>query len=277
MSPPLPPRAYLCYTGLMPKKPLRPRHRRKATSWEGVEGWYRGIVGEKGSYYHQRIVMPGVLKLLDLQKNSSLLDLACGQGVLARNLPFPIPYTGVDLSASLIKSAKEQSTREDESFFVGDITESLPVKKKTFTHATIILALQNIEDGAAAIKNAANHLKKGGRLVIVLNHPYFRIPRQSAWGVDEDKKVQFRRVERYLSPIKIPIQAHPSKGKSSAVTWSFHNSLATYTEWFLENGMMIEKIEEWCSDKKSTGSKARMEDRARKEFPLFMAISVIKA
>lgn len=267
----------MCYTGFMPQKPPRPRRRRKATSWEGVEGWYRGIVGEKGSYYHQRIVMPGVLKLLDLSKDSSLLDLACGQGVLARNLPFPIPYTGVDLSASLIKSAKKQSQQPEESYFVGDITQPLPTKNKNFTHATIILALQNIEDGAAAIKNAAAHLAKGGRLVIVLNHPYYRIPRQSAWGVDEDKKVQYRRVDRYLSPLKIPIQAHPSKGKASEVTWSFHNSLSTYTEWLQKNGMVIEKIEEWCSDKKSTGSHARMEDRARAEFPLFMAISAKKS
>ena len=39
-----------------------------------------------------------------------------------------------------------------------------------------------------------------------------------------------------------------------------------------DNGFCIENIEEWISDKKSTGSKAYIEDKARKEFPLFMTI-----
>jgi hypothetical protein len=35
-------------------------------------------------------------------------------------------------------------------------------------------------------------------------------------------------------------------------------------------------MEEWCSDKKSEGAAARMEDRARKEFPLFLTILASK-
>jgi hypothetical protein len=40
--------------------------------------------------------------------------------------------------------------------------------------------------------------------------------------------------------------------------------------------LVIEKIEEWVSDKKSEGGKAAMEDKARAEFPLFMAIAAKK-
>jgi hypothetical protein len=39
---------------------------------------------------------------------------------------------------------------------------------------------------------------------------------------------------------------------------------------------VIEKIEEWVSDKKSTGPMAKMEDRARDEIPMFMAILATK-
>jgi len=35
---------------------------------------------------------------------------------------------------------------------------------------------------------------------------------------------------------------------------------------------VIEKIEEWASDKDSVGKAAKMENRARAEIPLFMAI-----
>jgi len=42
-------------------------------------------------------------------------------------------------------------------------------------------------------------------LVIVLNHPCFRIPRQSGWGIDEKNKLQFRKVIKYMSPMEIPL------------------------------------------------------------------------
>jgi len=36
-------------------------------------------------------------------------------------------------------------------------------------------------------------------------------------------------------------------------------------------------MEEWISDKKSTGAKARMENRSREEFPLFLALLAQKS
>jgi hypothetical protein len=40
----------------------------------------------------------------------------------------------------------------------------------------------------------------------------------------------------------------------------------------IDNGFLIERIEEWVSPKKSEGGMAKVEDSARAEFPLFMAI-----
>jgi hypothetical protein len=42
-------------------------------------------------------------------------------------------------------------------------------------------------------------------------------------------------------------------------------------------GFMIAKIEEWTSDKESEGKTAKQENRARAEFPLFMAIQAQKS
>ncbi len=255
-----------------------PKQKPTATSWEKVGGWYNGIVGDEGHYYHQKIILPGVLKLLDIDKTkeSSLLDLACGQGVLARQLPVNCQYTGVDISPTLIKAAKGANKNQRSEFVVSDTSKPLPIKKQDFSHAAIILALQNIENGENVLKNAAKHLQKGGRFVIVLNHPCFRIPRQSGWGIEAEKKLQYRRIDRYQTELKIPIQAHPSKGQSSETTWSFHHPLSTYSQWLKIAGFSIESIDEWCSDKISTGKNAKMENRGREEFPLFMAITCVK-
>ena len=43
-----------------------------------------------------------------------------------------------------------------------------------------------------------------------------------------------------------------------------------------DNGFLITNIEEWVSPKKSEGPMAIIEDRARNEFPLFLAIKAVK-
>jgi SAM-dependent methyltransferase len=243
-----------------------------AKNWDSSEQWYTSCVGEKGHYYHQAVVLPNALRLLG--PKGSLLDLGCGQGVMARHLATDVEYCGVDLSKALIEAAKRLTPGK--TFVVADAAGEFPVEKRDFDRACFILSLQNIENGEKAIANAGLHLKKKGKLLIVLNHPAFRIPRQSDWGVDEKSKLQYRRMNGYMSPMKIPIQTTPSKGEASEVTYSYHHPLSDYAKWLQKNKFAIVTMEEWCSDKKSEGARAKMEDRARKEFPLFMAILAVK-
>ena len=98
----------------------------------------------------------------------------------------------------------------------------------------------------------------------------------SLWGIDEAAKLQYIKINRYMTPMKIPLQAHPSKGQGSPTTISFHYPLSDYSKWLYEAGFVIDLIEEWISDKVSTGKTARMENRSREEFPLFLAIRAIK-
>jgi ubiquinone/menaquinone biosynthesis C-methylase UbiE len=250
-------------------KPYYPKNKKRDTSWQGVAKWYKKAVGEKGLYFHTSVIFPKGLKLLELAPGDSLLDLACGEGVLSRQIPKNVYYQGVDLANDLINFAKKDNPSA--RFEFGDITQPLKVDKKDFTHASIILALQNIEDYDSVFQNAAKHLRPDGRFLIVLNHPYFRIPRQTSWGIDESKKIQYRRLDRYYSPLKIPINMTPGSTEQKN-TWSFHFPLETYIRSLVDNGFVIEAVEEWLSDKNSVGKAAKMENRARDEFPMFMAI-----
>jgi len=244
------------------------------TSWENVENWYSSCVGEKGHYYHQSLIIPGTIRLLGIpeKSRSSILDLGCGQGVLARSLPNQMTYFGIDASPSLISQAKKISKHPNTHFITADVTQKLPIEKTDFDYATFILSLQNIEHPQQSIQQARAHLRKEGRLLIVLNHPCFRIPRQSSWQVDEASKLQYRRINRYQSAMKIPIQMHPGKNDPANVTFSFHHPLSAYVKFLSENQFAIIGMEEWCSDKRSEGSRATMEDRARAEIPLFLAL-----
>jgi len=246
-----------------------------SSSWQMIGKWYDQTVGEEGHYYHQAMIIPHVLRALNfsIHAPASLLDLGCGQGVLSRHLPPNVSYVGIDIAHELIAAAKRYRHPPSHQFIQGDVTQQLPLQNALFSHATLLLALQNIEHPLLLFKNASRYLQKGAPLIIVLNHPCFRIPRQSSWKVDDQKKMQYRCIDRYMSAMKIPIQAHPSKGKSSFHTLSFHHPLSDYSRWLKEAGFVIELIEEWCSDKVSEGGAAKMENRARQEIPLFMALS----
>lgn len=247
------------------------------TSWEQVKPWYDQAVGQEGHYYHQEVILPKLLKYWNLEKCKApaLLDLACGQGILARHIPAGVSYTGVDISPSLIKAAQGYDKNPKHNYLVSDITKPLKLEG-TFTHAAIVLALQNLEFPERAIKNASQYLAENGTFSMIINHPYFRIPRQTSWGIDEPKKLQYRRIDRYLTRLKIPIQAHPGKFKNTVETLSYHWPLELLTVWLKDAGFVINEIQEWCSNKTSTGSKAKMENSARQEFPLFMHISAQK-
>lgn len=231
-------------------------------------------MGDKGHFFHQTVVIPNSIRLLQIEKTSRVLDVACGQGVLARNIDGEVKYLGVDKATDLIVEAKKRDRNGNHKYIVADATKPLMINEK-FDRASIILALQNIKEPNLAIKNIANKLESGGKFLVVLNHPAFRIPRQSSWEEDKGNKLQYRRVNRYMSPLEIPINAHPGK-TNSPVTWSYHHPLEDYTKYLHEAGFLIEVIEEWTSDKQSMGKKAKQENRAREEFPMFMAILAVK-
>lgn len=243
--------------------------KKETTSWEPVEKWYQGIVGETGHYYHQHLIIPQLLKFLE--GSSSLLDLACGNGMLAHHIPSTVHYQGVDIAPSFIKAASTKDKAANHHYLLADITKPFKLGKKDFSHATLILAAQNLEHPIHAFKNAALHLKPKGKFILVINHPCFRIPRQSSWEIDKAKKLQYRRIDRYMTSLKIPIQAHPGKDKKEQ-TLSFHYPLSSFINWLQEAGFSTTRIEEWCSPKVSQGGAAKMENFSRNEFPLFMAI-----
>ena len=236
-------------------------------SWEPVSRWYDHIVGKKGHYYHQKVIIPNVIRIVG-SSNSRLLDLACGQGVLARHLGEQVDYTGVDISPSLIKRARQQSHKQ--RFIIGDASAPLPLNPNSFDWVTCILAIQDIEHADAMIAHAAKYLRHSGKMVVVMNHPCFRIPRATSW--QEDAGTRYRRVNGYMTPRTIPIRSTPSQGDRSPAVMSYHRPLSDYFHWLAEAGFVVTQLEEWVSDKQSSGSKARMENRARKEFPLFLCL-----
>jgi ubiquinone/menaquinone biosynthesis C-methylase UbiE len=248
------------------------------TSWESSASWYENLVGNKGHYYHTHVIFPKLDEMLSFTKTTKqkYLDLACGQGVFARLLPKEVHYTGVDISSSLIQEAKKRKTNCSSAFTLGDITKELPIKEEFYDTALCILALQNVQNTAAVFSNAYKALKPGGKWIIVLNHPAFRIPRRSHWYDDPKQNRRSRLLECYLSPQEIPLLTHPGQGKKSPITWSYHYPISHYINVLAQEGFYTLRMQELCSDKESEGAAAKRENYIRKEIPLFLVIEAQK-
>ncbi|MBI4199607.1 MAG: class I SAM-dependent methyltransferase [Chloroflexi bacterium] len=260
----------------MKRPPPSREPRRPFTAWDPVARWYDALVGEEGSEYHRKLVMPGALRLLDLRPGERVLDLACGQGVFCRLLQkAPVHVTGVDASEELVHLARRRSSKHI-TYLVGDARRLEELPSESFDAMACLLAIQNIDPVEPVFDTCARLLRPGGRLVLVLTHPCFRVARQSGWGWDEERELQYRRVDRYATPLKVPIQIHPGS-QPRRVTWTFHRPLQTYVQGLVRAGMWVDVLEEWASHKASQpGPRANAENLARQEIPLFLALRAVK-
>jgi ubiquinone/menaquinone biosynthesis C-methylase UbiE len=260
------------------RKPPRDRSRQAPkTDWGGVAKWYDELVGDEGSEYQREVVLPGVMRLLAPKSREMMLDIACGQGVLARMLhDRGVKVTGVDAARQLIAAARQRSDPAV-TYHVADarhLADLLPVDH--FDAAACVLAIQNIHPIQGVFDGVARVLKPTGRFVIAMMHPAFRGAKETSWGWDQKEMVQYRRVERYLIPRKTPIVAHPGKDPD-AYTWTFHKPIESYVKAARNAGLLIDALEEWPSHKTSTsGPRAAAENRAREEIPLFLALRAVR-
>ena len=266
------------------------------THWGEFAHWYDGLVGDSGSDYHQHVVLPGVLRMLHVHPGEVILDVACGQGVLCRELHRKrCKVTGVDAGGELIRLAQERSDPAI-TYKVVDAREvgklSAVPEFTPFHAATCVLAIQNIDPVQGVFDGVAKLLAPGGRFILVMMHPAFRVPKHSHWGWDANARadggarhhtrahardaIQYRRVDRYLLPMKEPITVNPGKSATGRV-WAFHRPLQHYINALGAAGLVIDRMEEWPSHRTSDpGPRADAENRARREFPLFLALRAVK-
>jgi ubiquinone/menaquinone biosynthesis C-methylase UbiE len=269
----------------------------KSTSWGKVATWYDKMINDENSYQN-KVILPKVIRILEdnVKKNNSevILDLGCGVGFFTEKFynrfvdvkasdEIKNKIIGVDIGAESIEVAKTKTNSEIE--YHANTAESLPfIKNMSVDKITIILALQNIKFVQKCISECGRVLKKNGKMIVVMNHPYFRIPKNTSWNWDSENFKQYRRVDRYLSPFEIEIDMNPgkkdktAKEKKESTTLSFHRPMSWYLNEFVKQGLFVEDMQEWISHIATDQGpkKTPALEFARQEFPLFMSFVLVK-
>ena len=257
------------------------------TGWNAVAQWYDEYLAGDDTY-QAKVIAPNLLRMLAVKKGERVLDLACGQGFFSTLCAQAgAKVTGVDIAPALIAKAHESAKATEASVpsgsslsYVTASADATGLPSAAFDAGIIVLALENIARTQETLAELSRVLVAGGRAVIVLLHPAFRIPQHADWQYSAKKSLQQRVVDRYLSEFSISILERPHAGGTHAKevsTKTYHRSLQWYSKALRNAGFGIMGIEEWISHKKSQpGPKQKIEDAARKEFPLFIALEIRK-
>ena len=249
------------------------------TSWERVATWYDGWVGDRGSAYHRELAIPAVLDLLQPQPGEAILDVGGGQGVLAPYLvEAGASVTVVDASAKLISAAKRRHRSvKGARFLVGDARRLPAVSGLAgggHDAATLMLSIQDMDPLEEVVRGVSWALGPRSRVVLLMTHPAFRQPRHSGWGVDEGRKLTYRRIDAYLGEMAVPMKSLAG----GLPTRSFHRPISTYVNALAEAGFATDamlEIPDLPPDRRP-GRASRGDARAAAEIPIFLGLRAVR-
>ncbi len=112
--------------------------------------------------------LPALVDLLPPPRGVAL-DVACGEGRVARALKERgFEVRGIDISPALVHAARELDGAFDVT--VGDAA-AMPFASGTFDLAVCSLALMNMDDMPAVVRELARVLKHGAHLCLSVLHP----------------------------------------------------------------------------------------------------------
>jgi len=242
------------------------------TDWDPVAHWYDGWMGSQGGKFHRELAIPLVLDLLDAQPGEQILDIGAGQGVLAPYIAATgARYTGLDASSKLVGLGKKHHGRYG-TFLLGDgcnLADTPGLHSQSFDAAIFLFSIQNMDPLHAIFASVDWALKPCSRVVLLITHPCFRVPRQSGWGWDAERKLQYRRVDRYLTALPVPMKAYGNT--QTGATRNFHRPLQDYINGLAQHGFLVEQMEE-ISGQQVHQARSKAETLAQQEIPLFLAL-----
>ena len=158
--------------------------------WDGVyrHEWESG--GVLGGNYHRDYgpIHDAVISLI--KHGNSVLDIACGAGLLCRKIKQRLPGTQV-LGVDFAQYTVEQNRKRDESLGVEyeylDIRNSLGSLERRFDVVMMCEILEHLDKPEEVVRAALGLLKTGGRFILTCPHND-EIPDPEhvrCWGHDE--------------------------------------------------------------------------------------------
>jgi ubiquinone/menaquinone biosynthesis C-methylase UbiE len=133
--------------------------------------WANSLDNNNWRNYYLRRGQSDVISLLKLKENMSILDIGCGTGwalgQTARLIDNKGSFYGVDLSAKMIKKAKENFKTKENFHFIKANAESIPLDDNLFDAIICTNSFHHYLHPDKALKEMYRLLKTGGKVYIL--------------------------------------------------------------------------------------------------------------
>jgi ubiquinone/menaquinone biosynthesis C-methylase UbiE len=199
----------------------------------------------EGEYHHTVIILPEVYRLLEAEVGESILDVACGEGTVARHLAKQgVKVTGIDISRMIDRAIERENEDKLGIDYVKMAAEDLSKKfgNDTFDKVVCNMALMDIEDYKITIKNISSVLKKSGIFVFSITHPAFAWPATTSMRVPSDS-------QRNEDKRKIALDYFDERPTLIQVGWdtpslAFTRPISKYVNELVKNNLEIIEMSE---------------------------------
>lgn len=230
-------------------------HSLTKNAWNLNAAIWDSVMGMEGNDFFRQLQLPFILEYLGLESSQTLegkkvLDMACGNGILARKLVnLGALVIGVDFSEELIKLAESYSPKNEKlSYYVVDLTcqeELIPFMDRSFDIVICNMALFDISDIEILAQAMPQIVKPAGMFVFSLTHPAFNNSStiKMVEEFDQGKVIQkySLKTDKYLSiyeqkGIAVRGQKNPQ--------FYYNRPLSYYFKLFFNQGFVLDRFDE---------------------------------
>ena len=221
----------------------------------GRDGRLAGLPhGRTRDLWHRAIIDPTLLAVVGPVRGLEILDLACGNGYLTRRFAREgaARSLGVERSRRSLGFARqrERARPSGAEFFEGDARRLVGVTNASFDLVVMNMALQDIADSEATVREVARVLRPTGRFVFSLSHPCFDLDERSAWVIEKIREpdgvwhdVVWRKMRGYRDERTVEVPWRISESETGYTT-AYHRTLSTYSRLLRASGLAITRLEE---------------------------------
>jgi SAM-dependent methyltransferase len=216
-----------------------------AARYDEIAEFYDDVVGDD----LRDPVAVNLLELMPELRGLGVLDVACGQGRLSRELARRGAHVvAVDISGALLSRAEEVESDEPLGirYLHADVTSPDTLVGETFDGVACHFGLSDIDDLGGAIATVSRVLGRGGWFVLSILHPCF-----PGWG--DDAPSSWPTGRGYFAEGRWLADNSGFRGRVG----SSHRTLSTYLNELVRHGLTVERVAEprpvgeWLSAKPS--------------------------
>lgn len=248
------------------------------TTWDALASTWVENIRRSDEYHHTNIILPEVYRLLNPRKGDIILDVACGEGTVARHLTrCGAKVTGIDISKMLdhaIEKEKEERLGIEYHWLNAEELEK-KFGEAVFDKAVCNMALMDIADYKTTLKQISHVLRNDGIFVFSITHPAFVFPSCRGIRVPMDSERNEDRIRFIIDYFDERPAVMRNFSWVPAPFLQFHRPISSYVnELVKQNFHIVEMSEPKVSEEvvRKYPREAYWDDERRPEFLIVKAV-----